>query len=175
MSTSDRVTRRDVLRAAVAMGATFAWGAQNAYRRMAYDDERTRAEEQLWFVLHLGDFVYEVVDYPEDFPGGHRYDRRLRLAVRYPHRPEAAQRRPRRLPQKIWRSASQGEKACATGAIREREHGIGQARQVARDGGAAGETSESSYLENSMSTIEFSRSLRRRAHRASTRRLRLHE
>ena len=35
-------------------------------------------------MLHLGDFVYEVVDYPEDFPGGHRYDRRLRPAVRYP-------------------------------------------------------------------------------------------
>src|SRR5690242_13795842 len=60
-------------------------GAQNAYRRMAYDDERARAEDQLWFVLHLGDFVYEVVDYPEDFPDGHRYDRRLRPAVRYPH------------------------------------------------------------------------------------------
>jgi alkaline phosphatase D len=59
-------------------------GAQNAYRRMAYDDERARPEEQLWFVLHLGDFVYEVVDYPEDFPGAHRYDRRLRPAVRYP-------------------------------------------------------------------------------------------
>jgi alkaline phosphatase D len=59
-------------------------GAQNAYRRMAYDDDRARPEEQLWFVLHLGDFVYEVVDYPEDFPGGHRYDRRLRPAVRYP-------------------------------------------------------------------------------------------
>jgi len=59
-------------------------GAQNAYRRMAWDDERARPEDQLWFVLHLGDFVYEVVDYPEDFPGGKRYDRRLRPAVRYP-------------------------------------------------------------------------------------------
>jgi alkaline phosphatase D len=59
-------------------------GAQNAFRRMAYDDERARPEDQLWFVLHLGDFVYEVVDYPEDFKDGHRYDRRLRPAVRYP-------------------------------------------------------------------------------------------
>jgi alkaline phosphatase D len=59
-------------------------GAQNAYRRMAFEDERAAPEEQLWFVLHLGDFVYEVVDYPEDFPGGKRYDRRLRPAVRYP-------------------------------------------------------------------------------------------
>jgi alkaline phosphatase D len=59
-------------------------GAQNAYRRMAFEDERAAAGDQLWFVLHLGDFVYEVVDYPEDFPGGHRYDRRIRPAVRYP-------------------------------------------------------------------------------------------
>ena len=59
-------------------------GAQNAYRRMAYDDERAKPEDQLWFVLHLGDFVYEVVDYPEDFKDGHRYDRRIRPAVRYP-------------------------------------------------------------------------------------------
>ena len=58
-------------------------GAQNAYRRMAYEDERAKPEDQLWFVLHLGDFVYEVVDYPEDFKDGHRYDRRIRPAVRY--------------------------------------------------------------------------------------------
>ena len=59
-------------------------GAQNAYRRMIHEDERAAPAEQLAFVLHLGDFVYEVVDYPEDSPGGHRYDRRLRDAVRYP-------------------------------------------------------------------------------------------
>lgn len=59
-------------------------GAQNAYRRMIYEDERAAPEEQLAFVLHLGDFVYEVVQYPEETPGGHRYDRRLRDAVRYP-------------------------------------------------------------------------------------------
>jgi alkaline phosphatase D len=59
-------------------------GAQNAYRRMAFEDARAAPDDQLWFVLHLGDFVYEVVDYPEDFPGGHRYDRRIRPAVRYP-------------------------------------------------------------------------------------------
>jgi alkaline phosphatase D len=59
-------------------------GAQNAYRRMIFEDERAAPEDQLAFVLHLGDFVYEVVQYPEDVPGGHRYDRRLRDAVRYP-------------------------------------------------------------------------------------------
>ena len=35
-------------------------------------------------MLHLGDFVYEVVWYPEDRPQG-MYDRRLRDIVRYPH------------------------------------------------------------------------------------------
>lgn len=59
-------------------------GALNAYRRMIFEDERAAPEEQLAFVLHLGDFVYEVVNYPEDVPGGRRYDRRLRDAVRFP-------------------------------------------------------------------------------------------
>jgi alkaline phosphatase D len=60
-------------------------GAQNTYRRMIYEDERAAPGEQLAFVLHLGDFVYEVVDYPEERPGGRRYDRRLRDVVRYPN------------------------------------------------------------------------------------------
>src|SRR6185503_17467858 len=59
-------------------------GAQNAYRRMAYEDERAAPGEQLAFVLHLGDFVYEVVEYPEDRPEGRRYDRRLRYPVQFP-------------------------------------------------------------------------------------------
>jgi alkaline phosphatase D len=59
-------------------------GAQNAYRRMIYEDERTPESERLGFVLHLGDFIYEMVWYPEDRPQG-MYDRRLRDIVRYPH------------------------------------------------------------------------------------------
>jgi alkaline phosphatase D len=59
-------------------------GAQNTYRRMIFEDEHAAAGDDLAFVLHLGDFVYEVVDYPEDAPGGRRYDRRLRDLVRYP-------------------------------------------------------------------------------------------
>ncbi len=35
-------------------------GAQNAYRRMIWEDERAPAGQQLGFVLHLGDFIYEV-------------------------------------------------------------------------------------------------------------------
>jgi alkaline phosphatase D len=57
-------------------------GACNAYRRMIFDDERKSSGEQLAFVLHLGDFIYEVVWYPEDRPQG-MYDRRLRDVVRY--------------------------------------------------------------------------------------------
>jgi alkaline phosphatase D len=59
-------------------------GAQNAYRRMIYEDERAPADQRLGFVLHLGDFIYEIVWYPEDRPQG-MYDRRLRDIVRYQH------------------------------------------------------------------------------------------
>jgi alkaline phosphatase D len=59
-------------------------GAQNAYRRMIFEDGQQREADQLAFVLHLGDFVYEVVEYPEDRPEGKRYDRRLRYPVTYP-------------------------------------------------------------------------------------------
>ncbi len=59
-------------------------GAQNAYRRMIFDDERAPEKDQLGFVLHLGDFIYEIVWYPEDRPQG-MYDRRLRDIVRYAH------------------------------------------------------------------------------------------
>jgi alkaline phosphatase D len=59
-------------------------GAQNAYRRMIFEDERAAEAERLGFVLHLGDFIYEIVWYPEDRPQG-MYDRRLRDIVRYEH------------------------------------------------------------------------------------------
>lgn len=59
-------------------------GAQNAYRRMIFEDERTPEAERLGFILHLGDFIYELVWYPEDSPNGVD-GRRLRDVVRYPH------------------------------------------------------------------------------------------
>jgi len=59
-------------------------GAQNAYRRMIFEDERAPEAERIGFVLHLGDFIYEIVWYPEDRPQG-MYDRRIRDLVRYPH------------------------------------------------------------------------------------------
>ena len=40
-------------------------GKLNAYRRMIFEDERAAPADQLDFVLHLGDFIYEVVEYPE--------------------------------------------------------------------------------------------------------------
>jgi alkaline phosphatase D len=60
------------------------YGAQNAYRRMIFEDERASDEDRLGFVLHLGDFIYELIWYPEDRPKG-MYDRRLRDIVRYTH------------------------------------------------------------------------------------------
>jgi alkaline phosphatase D len=57
-------------------------GAQNAYRRMIFEDERRPAQRQFDFVLHLGDFIYELTWYPEDRPKG-MYDRKLRDLVRF--------------------------------------------------------------------------------------------
>jgi alkaline phosphatase D len=48
-------------------------GKLNAYRRMIFEDERKPPAEQLGFVLHLGDFIYEVVEYPDEVKT--RYDR----------------------------------------------------------------------------------------------------
>ena len=45
-------------------------GAANAYRRMIYEDERRPRTEQIGFVLHLGDFIYEVVNYADEMPDG---------------------------------------------------------------------------------------------------------
>jgi len=57
-------------------------GPSTAYRRMIWEDERISAAEQVEFVLHLGDFVYEVIWYPEDRPQG-MYSRTLQDIVRY--------------------------------------------------------------------------------------------
>jgi alkaline phosphatase D len=57
-------------------------GACNAYRRMIYEDERRAPEERLFFVLHLGDFIYEVVWYADEKPT--RYARRIRDVYRLP-------------------------------------------------------------------------------------------
>jgi alkaline phosphatase D len=50
-------------------------GKLNAFRRMIFEDERAAREDQLGFVLHLGDFIYEVVQYPEEI--AKRYDRTI--------------------------------------------------------------------------------------------------
>ena len=59
------------------------WGSLSAYRRMIYEDEKAAPENRLGFVLHLGDFIYELVWYPEDRPN--YYDRRIRDIVRIPN------------------------------------------------------------------------------------------
>lgn len=58
-------------------------GAMNAYRRMIYEDELAPPDQRLDFVLHLGDFIYEVVWYPEDRAS--YYDRQIMELVRYEH------------------------------------------------------------------------------------------
>jgi alkaline phosphatase D len=57
-------------------------GKLNAYRRMIYEDERAAACDQLGFVLHLGDFIYEVVQYPDEVKT--RYDRTIYEITRIP-------------------------------------------------------------------------------------------
>ena len=50
-------------------------GKLNAYRRMIWEDERAAPDDRLGFVLHLGDFIYEVVQYPDEVKK--RYDRTI--------------------------------------------------------------------------------------------------
>jgi alkaline phosphatase D len=57
-------------------------GKLNAYRRMIYEDERAPEAQQLGFVLHLGDFIYEVVEYPDEVKT--RYDRTIYEVTRIP-------------------------------------------------------------------------------------------
>jgi alkaline phosphatase D len=57
-------------------------GANNSYRRMIFEDTGKPGPEQLDFVLHLGDFIYELVWYPEDRKT--YYARDVRDIVRYP-------------------------------------------------------------------------------------------
>ena len=58
-------------------------GGQQAYRRMIWEDSHAPANAQLEFVMHLGDFFYEIV-----YDAAVRknvYARRVRDIVRYPH------------------------------------------------------------------------------------------
>jgi alkaline phosphatase D len=57
-------------------------GKLNAYRRMIFEDERAAQNDQLGFVLHLGDFIYEVVQYPEEAKT--RFDRTIYEVARIP-------------------------------------------------------------------------------------------
>jgi alkaline phosphatase D len=57
-------------------------GKLNAFRRMMFEDERATRDEQLEFVLHLGDFIYEVVEYPDEVKT--RYDRTIYEVARIP-------------------------------------------------------------------------------------------
>ena len=59
-------------------------GHLNAYRRMIFEDERAALEERIGFVLHLGDFIYEVVAYPDQVKNGREYDRLVTFPIKYP-------------------------------------------------------------------------------------------
>jgi len=55
-------------------------GYTHAWRRMIHEDARRPRAEQLGFVLHLGDFIYEVVMYPDEVQT--RLDRHIVEVVR---------------------------------------------------------------------------------------------
>ena len=111
--------------------------------RLSPHDLRGRAprpaERQLDFVLHLGDFIYEIVWYPEDRPQG-MYDRRLRDIVRFQTRREDA-RLPRaddarRLPRavsraicriRICRTPARAGRSCASGTTTNSRGAAGRA------------------------------------------------
>ncbi len=71
--TAPRITDPRAVRFAFVSCNSVNEGAQNAYRRMIWEDERAPADRKLGFVLHLGDFIYEVVEYPDEVQ--HRYAR----------------------------------------------------------------------------------------------------
>jgi alkaline phosphatase D len=56
-------------------------GKLNAFRRMIFEDERAPEADRLGFVLHLGDFIYEVVQYPDEVKS--RYDRTIYEICRF--------------------------------------------------------------------------------------------
>lgn len=58
-------------------------GGLHAYRRMIFEDEKCPKDQRLNFVLHLGDFIYEVTWYAEDNPNGNR-GRRIRNLYKFP-------------------------------------------------------------------------------------------
>ena len=103
-------------------------GKMNGYRRMIFEDERARSEDQLGFVLHLGDFIYEVVQYPED--GKPRYDRKIYEVARIPDAqggcfPYSDDRR--RLPRRMEGPPIRSRSAGCAGAVAVRLH-LGQSR-----------------------------------------------
>jgi alkaline phosphatase D len=72
---------------------TICEGAQNAWRKMIFEDERAAPDERLGFVLHLGDFIYEVVQYPDQVKDGKRYDRVIKFPFKFEHGKKVANNR----------------------------------------------------------------------------------
>jgi alkaline phosphatase D len=56
-------------------------GTLNAYRRMIFEDERAARPDHLGFVFHLGDFIYEVVQHPDEVKT--RFDRTIYEVARF--------------------------------------------------------------------------------------------
>ena len=122
-------------------------GAQNAYRRMIWEDERAPADRKLGFVLHLGDFIYEVVEYPDEVP--HRYERTVYDIGRIPdarkvgnfHVPTNARRLSPRLSRAHRRSRHPGRARAFPVRLHRRQSrilvaGLAELHQIWRQGRA---------------------------------------
>lgn len=64
--TAPRASDKRPVRFAFVSCNTINEGAMNAYRRMLWEDGRAAADKKLGFLLHLGDFIYEVVQYADE-------------------------------------------------------------------------------------------------------------
>ena len=80
--TAPRVDDPGPVRFAFASCQSVNEGKQNAWRRMIWEDQHAPADARLDFVVHLGDFIYEVVEYPDEVQ--HRYDRTVYEVCRIP-------------------------------------------------------------------------------------------
>ena len=105
-------------------------GKLNGYRRMIFEDERAAPADQLGFVLHLGDFIYEIVEYPDEVPT--RYDRTIYDVGRIPDGGKRSRQLPlpahgRRLSRRLQGLPCRSRPAGRASALAVRLH-LGQSR-----------------------------------------------
>lgn len=59
-------------------------GYMTPYRRMIFEDQKKKSQDQIKFILHLGDFIYEEYWHPEERENGTFLRRKLKDNIRLP-------------------------------------------------------------------------------------------